>query len=301
LDSDVNPETRRTAYFEFGREDLNWDAGMMLNGAPIPPSPSDTKTPEPEVGPVRSGRLLYTYLAQSYSNSCLVYAFASPEVLEKLPHCAFVAHEDYLGGDMFSLDRMRAVAEDNMRRQASRPFDYSSNAYADASPPGGTPARRLDVYFGRINQSAWVYDPLYQSYLRYVDNADINAQGVVHPEIDRLTGRQLHFENVVVIMADIDVVSRTNLDIHLDAGNVGRAKLFRDGQVYSITWSTRGGEYEKETGLRKPIQFLNSDGTPASLKPGHTWVIIVTPYSLFEPKGDGVYFAKYGAPAGEAQ
>ena len=80
------------------------------------------------------------------------------------------------------------------------------------------------MYFGNINQSAWVYDPLYESYLRYVDTADPRAKGALHPEVDRLTGRQLHFENVIVIMADIEVVSRTNLDIHLDPGNDGPAQ-----------------------------------------------------------------------------
>ena len=116
-----------------------------------------------------------------------------------------------------------------------------------------------------------------------------------------LTGRQLHFENVIVVMADVDVVSRTNLDIHIDAGDTGPARLFRDGQVYNITWSNHSGAYEKKTGVRRPIRFLNADGSPAPLKPGHTWVIIVTPYSPFEVQGAAGYLIKYGPPAGEAQ
>ena len=52
------------------------------------------------------------------------------------------------------------------------------------------------------------------------------------------------------------------------AATRGPAKLFRDGRVYDITWSTRGGEYEKKTGVRRPIQFLNADGTPAPLEAG---------------------------------
>ena len=45
------------------------------------------------------------------------------------------------------------------------------------------------------------------------------AVGVLHADVDRLTGRQLHFENVIIVMVDTDVVTRTNLDIHLDGGN----------------------------------------------------------------------------------
>jgi hypothetical protein len=300
-DSDADRSDGMTDLFAVGAGTLDIDAGMHPNAASAPATQDATRLPEAEVGPVRSGRLLYAYLGRAYSNSCLIYAYASPEILGKLPHCAFVSHEDANGGEMISLERMRLVAEDNMRHTASRPFDYSSNLFSEVPPPGGFPASRLDVFFGNINQSGWVYDPLYESYLRYVDTADPAAKGALHPEIDRLTGRQLHFENVIVIMANIDVVSRSNLDIHLDPGNDGPAKLFRNGQQFSITWSTHGGEYENLTGLLKPIRFLNPDGSPAALKPGHTWVIIVTPFSLFEPQGGGAYLVKYGPPAGEAR
>jgi hypothetical protein len=120
-------------------------------------------------------------------------------------------------------------------------------------------------------------------------------------EIDRLTGRQLHFENVIVIMADTDVVSHTNLDIHLDEGDGGNAYLFRDGSVFPIKWSTKAGAYEKQTGFRRPIQFLNNDRSPAALKPGHTWVTIITPFSLVQPTQPGTYLVKYAPPEGEAQ
>jgi len=300
-DSDVDPVTGAMPIFTVGQSVLDWDGGMVLNRASGHAALDASTMPEAEVGPVRSGRLLYAYLADSYTNSCLIYAFASPEVLEKLPHCAFVAHEEANGGETISIGRMRAVAEDNMRHTASRPFNYSSNVYSEVPPPGGLPASQLNVFFGNINQSGWIYDPLYQAYLRFVDDADINARGVLHPDVDRLTGRQLHLENVIVVMADTEVISRSNLDIHLDAGNTGPARLFRNGQVFSITWSTRGDEYEKRTGVRKPIQFLNPDGSPTALKPGHTWVIIVTPFSRFEPQGAGAYLITYAAPAGEAR
>jgi hypothetical protein len=77
--------------------------------------------------------------------------------------------------------------------------------------------------------------------------------------------------------------------------------LFRDGRVYDISWSTRGGAYEKQTGLRRPIQFLNADGTPAVLRPGHTWVILVTPFSYYEAEAGGAFRIRYAPPEGEAQ
>jgi SdrD B-like protein/DUF3048 family protein len=298
-DSDADPSSGKTASVRADGDDLLLDAGLVPDDSnPAPASVSQTE-PKPQVGPVRSGRLLYAYIAGFFQDSCLIYAFASEEVLEKIPHCAFVAHEISGGGAMLEIERMKAVADDNMRRTADKPFNYYSNAFSDQPPAGGLPASQINVFFASLNQSGWTYDPLYRAWLRYVDTADKDQRGVLHPEIDRLTGRQLHFENVVVVMADTEVVSPTNLDIKLDQGEYGYAFLFRDGRMYPIRWSTRSGEYEKKSGFRRPIRFLNPDGSPALLKPGHTWILVVTPFSLVQEQTTGVYLVRYAAPAGE--
>lgn len=300
-DSDADPLNGKTQALRADQDNLSVDAGMVPNEAYAAPTPDPKHDPKPQVGPVRSGRLLYGYLANLFHDSCLVYAFASDEVLAKIPHCSFVAHEVSGGGMMLDIDRMKAIAEDNMRRTAEKPFNYTSNLFSDDAPAGGLPASQINVFFANLNQSGWTYDPLYQAWLRSVDDADKNHPGVLHLDVDRLTGRQLHFENVIVLMADEDVVSPTNLDIKLDQGEVGYAYLFRDGKMYPIRWSTRSGEYERKTGFQRPIKFINADGSPAALKPGHTWVIIVTPYSYFAEGQTGVYLVRYAAPEGEAR
>ena len=300
-DSDADPNTGRTGPINVDHDTLLWDAGFYGSETSDPANLNPTTGPKPEVGPVRSGRLLYAYIGGFFQDSCLLDAFASPEVLVKIPHCSFVTHEDSGGGSMLEIDRMKAIAEDNMRHTTSRPFNYTSNVFSDQVPTGGQPASQINVFFANLNQSGWVYDPLYQAYLRFTDSADKNNPGVLHADTDRLTGRQLYFENVIVLMADTDVVSPTNIDIHLDEGDSGYAYLFRDGQMFPIKWSTRAGDYEKQTGYRRPIQFLNMDGTPAELRPGHTWVTIVTPYSLFQEEQPGIYLVRYGAPNGEAR
>jgi hypothetical protein len=300
-DSDANPATGQTPLVQIAEDNLLEDAGMIPSANYVAPTPDPKTAPKPQIGPVRSGRLLYAYIGNFFQNSCLIYAFASSEVLPLIPHCAFVTHEVSGGGNMLDLDRFKAIAEDNQRKTASRPFNYTRNVYSDTVPSGGRPAPQINVFFASLNQSGWFYDPLYGAYLRYVDMADKNAPGVLHADVDRLTGRQIHFENVVVVMADTDVVSPTNIDIHLDEGNTGNAYLFRDGQVFPIKWSTRAGTYEKQTGFRRPIQFVNNDASPASLKPGHTWVIIVTPFSTVKEQTVGVYLVGYAAPEGEAR
>jgi hypothetical protein len=300
-DSDADPASGQTSLIHVTGDDLAWDAGLLAAGGSPTTSATAQALPEAVVGPVRSGRLLYAYIAGFFQDSCLIYAFASPEVLAKLPKCAFVTHDVEGGGNMLALDRFKAIALQNQKFTAPKQFNYASNVYSDAPPSGGVPAAQLNVFYASLNQSGWTYDPLYQAWLRSVDTADRQARGVLHLDVDRLNGRQLHFENVIVLMADTDVVSPTNLDIHLDEGDSGYAFLFRDGQMYRIKWSTVAGSYEKQTGFRRPIHFVNMDGSPAPLKPGHTWVIIVTPFSSFDQTTPGVYLVRYAAADGEAR
>ena len=208
-----------------------------------------------------------------------------------------VTHEDAGGGSMMSLERMKAIAEDNMRHTRGG-FNYAGNLFTEEAPKGGALAKQINVYAALLNQSGWTYDPLYSSWLRFVDNADNATVGQLHAEVDRLTGRQLHFENFIIIFAEVDVISPTNLDIHLEQGDGGPAILFRDGMKYDIRWSTKAGEYEKNTGERRPMQFLNLDGSPAQLKPGSSWIYVASPYSIVSDEGSGTWKLRYYAPAG---
>jgi hypothetical protein len=49
------------------------------------------------------------------------------------------------------------------------------------------------------------------------------------------------------------------------------------------------------------MQFRNVDGTPAALKPGHTWVIIFTRQSFLEEQSSGIWRARFIAPEGAKQ
>jgi hypothetical protein len=207
-----------------------------------------------------------------------------------------VFHELTGGGYMMDLSEMRSVAKDNQKAKGTD-FDYASNLYADQPPAGGQPASELHVYFAYQNQSGWTYDPLYQAYLRYVDTSEYDQAGILHPDVDRLTGRQLHFENIIVLAARHEVVSPTNLDIHLGAGKSGPAWLFRDGQMFKIAWNTGSGD-EKDSAQPRPIQFTNRDGTVVPLKPGHTWIIVVTPDSKLEEQSPGQWLLNFTQPPG---
>ncbi len=296
-DSDADTSTGRTGSVSIlDADDLSLDAGLIP--PPNLPAPEPASVPRAWVGPVRSGRLVYADIAAFYEKSCLIFAFASPEVLEHLPQCALVYHIIEGGGYMLERDEMISIAEGHAREQGSG-FNYISNLYSETPPEAPSlPALQIKVFFAWQHQSGWAYDPLYQSWHRYVDDSTKENAGVLHAEVDRLTGRQLHFENVILLFTTHDVVSPTNLDIHLEANLTGRAILFRDGQKYDIFWSTLLDEDEKSSGRRHPIQFLDQDGYPIALRPGHTWVTVVTPDTTVTETSPGLWQVRFVQPPG---
>jgi hypothetical protein len=291
-DSDVDQATGWTEALNVTSSLLNVDAGLIPHELPPPTS----RLALAQVGPVRSGRLVYADIADFMPDSCLIYAFASSEVLVHLPKCYFVNHGIQGGGYMLDISKLTELVQ---TRELHGEIDYTSNVYSAEPPEGGVPASRLDEYIAWLNQSAWVYDPLYESWWRYVDTSEAQTAGKLHPEIDRLTKRQLHFENVIVLYTDHDVVSPTNLDIHLEQNRIGKALLFRDGRQYTIRWSTHKTEQEKQTDRRKPIRFLY-DYTESliPLKPGHTWVIVVTPWTAVTEQKPGEWLLQFSQPPG---
>jgi hypothetical protein len=293
IDSDAHPGSGRVRVDMEG-DDLSVDAGMTsaVGGAATPTA--ELSPPLAQVGPIRSGRLIYRHIARYFQDSCLVYASASPEVLERLPKCAVVFHQILGGGFMLDLSELWSVANENKRRARSE-FDYSGNLFAELPAPFGMPATALRVYIAYQNQSGWFYDPLTGSYVRYVDTSEPDNAGVLYPETDRLTGRQLQVQNLIVLFAKHEVISPTNLDIRLDPGRTGKAMLFRDGMKLDIDWRT---SRDAEGDPRGPIQFLQKNGELAPLKPGHTWVIVVTPETTVEADGEGQWQLTFFQPPG---
>jgi hypothetical protein len=290
-DSDADPASGRSEAVDVNSSLLHVDAGLILNSHPFPVS----ELPPAKVGPIRSGRLVYADIAAFFPDSCLIYAFASAEVLVELPQCFFVHHDIQGGGYMLEIEQLKRLAEE---RKGGK-INYASNVFEPIPPEGGAAASRLHVFVAYLNQSAWVYDALSESYWRYVDNADMETAGYVHPEVDRLNNRQLQFENVIVLFTEHDVVSPTNLDIHLEANRSGRALLFRDGRMYEINWSTHVSDEELQSGRYKPIRFVSRDGsTLFPLKPGRTWILVVTPYTSVNERSADEWLLRFVQPAG---
>jgi hypothetical protein len=299
-DSDVDQASGRMEPIDVSNSALLfWDAGLVTSSAITPTPDTSVKLPAAEVGPIRSGRIFYRYMGAMYQDSCLIYASADPVVLAQIPGCATVAHTIKGGGAMLPLERMARISEQN--KKANPNFNYASNLFSDEPPPGGESVTELREYWALLNQSKWTYDAASESWWRYIDESDPETAGELHPNVDRLNGRQLQFENIILMFAEHVVITPTIVDINVAPGNQGSAYLFRNGKMYKIKWSTVATEYQQKTGRGQPMRFINLDGTPAALKPGQTWVIMYSLQSYLEDLKSGIFRARFIAPAGAKQ
>ncbi len=290
-DSDADQATGRTEAVRVEADARLWDAGLIPL---IEPDPANL--PPAQIGPIRSGRLIHIHLQNFLQNSCLVYAGATDEIEQSLPACAMEFKRGAgPGGSMLDISRFVAISEQNAANRGSN-FNYASNLFSEQVPSGGKPAAQVHAFFSVLNQSKWVYDPAYQGWLRYVDNT--SEQTEFHVDTDRLTGRQIYIDNLIVLFVEHEVLAPRIIDMYLQQGEQGPGFAFRDGQMFPINWSTRSGDYEKETGLRRPISFQDKDGNPFALRPGRSWILIATPYSAYSETEPGHWKFRIYAPPG---
>jgi len=300
-DSDADATTGETRIFETETSASFWDAGLILSEEPIAAPSALTGTPqnwfipsEAYVGPIRSGRLTYNQIGKMFPNSCLVYASAAWDIGERLDACEIIFGVDKTtpNSALLTVRHMRELAEKNLN--PAQPVNYSGNLFSDAVPPNGQPASAIHVYYHAYTQSGWRYDPISQTYLRYTDRAD--GKGELIPATDRLTGRQLAFENIIVLFAEHNRFRHNQLEIDLSASQKGFAHLFRDGRMFKVQWSTLNREWEKRTGLVRPLYFVDERNNPIPLHPGQTWIHLVTPYSSVLNQGGDNWLVQFVQP-----
>jgi hypothetical protein len=244
------------------------------------------------IGPIRSGRLPYQSLRSLY-NGFLVMASASREVQAQMPATNIYGSDTQdINSALIDVSKLQAIAQANA---AKKPANLTGNLFSLAAPAGGKDAPGLWVFYSFLNQVLWEYDPASQAYLRSQDQAD--GSGKFYPSADRLTGEQLGFENVIVLFAQHNVQNSARTLIDLDLFfTQNKAYLFRDGKVYPIYWTTVNGDYERKTGLLRPIRFVDGKGNPAALKPGKTWVEIVDLSATLVEKEPGFWKARFYSP-----
>ena len=160
------------------------------------------------------------------------------------------------------------------------PADPNNLKYTfdENAPEGGQFAETLFVRYASTNEILWRYDEAAGKYLR-VQNSVEEPETLI-ADVDASNGEQIGVENLIILMAHHDWVPDfpQNLgffDVDLNYVSSDPALIFRDGKLYTASWSTISEQFEQESGRMRPIRLLDEDGNNFRLKPGRTWVHVV--------------------------
>jgi hypothetical protein len=245
-----------------------------------------------QVGPIRSGRLVDAQLANLFQG-ILVYGNADDRVdeilAEKLGERAvptkFGVCPPICGTETHSIAGVfvdAGLLSSNMR--GSDPEDYqpdlSGFVFNQEPPDGGAQADFLAVQYAEINRGEWHYEPDSGAYLRWIEETDENDELYMAPLVDRNTGSQLSFSNVIILSTFYVEFNRTLHNIDLTNNTTGQqALIFRDGNLYQGLW--------RSVDPNKPFQLLDPFGKPFPLKPGKTWIVLAGISSMFRQPEPG--------------
>lgn len=239
----------------------------------------------PEVGPVRSARLIDAQLGNLYNT---IFAFASADsrvyqrvlnalgdraVSEAPSTCPAVCRTG--DGDVNSVlakpDELTNYADRERGIAPVRPV-LDGMVFNPAMPEGGSAGDKITVKYSFSTISEWQYDPGRNLYLRYIDEVNDAGEVNIVPLVDSLTDKQLTASNVVVMFVETIELSPSLHDFNLAYNSAGqRALLFRDGKMYDLKW--------KPQGPNMPIQFFDANGELFAFQPGNTWFHVVGIYS----------------------
>ena len=266
----------------------------------------------PQVGSIRSARLIDIVLAESYK-AMLVTSGSSEGTLKRLSLASFydrviaeatgynecppLCREE--GADLSS-DKLFASTGDlwqvTQNLGINTRQDLHGMAFFPTPPAGGAPGTTIHLDFQTDNNVVeWRYDPATMRYARWVDTLNV---GELAPHADLLNGAQLTAANVVVLY-----VNHVPTDIVEDFENGGHcgyetqlwgsgpARLFRDGLAYDLTWV--------RFNVNDVIGFVGADNKIFPFQPGNTWFEIL---NLNSPTdfADGVFTARFKGPSQSA-
>ena len=216
----------------------------------------------PLVGPIRSARYYFTYIAKAY-NTPFAHAGGSSRALNlmvelKIPDL----DEIYNASQAFWRDNSR-YAPHNLYTSTDRMVAEAKRRGLNMSPlpksnegdmPEGSAASGISLTYSQYYKVTWQWQD--GKYLRSVN-------GKLHTMKD---GAKLTTDNIVIISTPHrDVVTdvlRTDIDI---IGN-GSAQFLRDGQLYVGTW--------EKASASDHFEFM-VEGQPFKFKEGVTWIQVV--------------------------
>ncbi len=233
-----------------------------------------------QIGPVRSARLVDRHLVGMYQGVLgSVYAWEGTwtkildylgwtRVISEGPNtCPAMCRDEALNKVKPEISVFANSAEMSKyyaaRQNATNTRqNLDGMAFHTLPPAGGVEAVELTHQFGKNNLAQWKYDPDTRKYRRFIDNLKADETVEMIPLVDRVTDEQLQFSNVIVLFSHIETLHHDDTLHEFQILNTtGRALVFRDGQMYDVTY---------KSAYATPFQFLDKDGNPFELQPGNT-------------------------------
>lgn len=149
------------------------------------------------------------------------------------------------------------------------------------TPEGGAPGESVTTRYSPSFYNRWEYDAEIGRYLRYEDQYDDPAGNAEEYELltDRLTEQPIMADNVIILLTEYSPYSREPEMWEIKLSGCGKAYLFRDGQVYAVSWARA-----VESDL---IAVTYPDGSRFPLRPGNTWYQMVGAASTITDDGSG--------------
>jgi hypothetical protein len=247
----------------------------------------------PEAGPVRSARMIDAQLGDLY-NALLAFSSADPFVFDHVTEALgiFAINEALAtcpalcrtgSGDVNSVraypELLTDFAEEERDITPERP-DLTGTSFDPVAPEGGASGLGVIIQYSSSTFSEWRFNDASNLFERYIEEVDAAGTVTMIPLLDELTDEQLTAANVLVLFVDTIEIKPTLHDFVLTENRTGRrGLLFRDGQVYEITWASQG------PGL--PLQFFGPDGELIPLHPGNSWIHFVGLSSSAEETAPG--------------
>ncbi len=222
------------------------------------------------IGPVRSTRHYFVYLANEYRTP-LAHIGASPQGFDALSVTGLGDVDEARGDSGFYRDPNRQAPHNafvstsstrEVLRQRGGPIKATLGPLRfGVYLPGTEPATTIKIpYPGPEGYSVeYDYDAGQKIYKRIMDN---------QPHKDGATGVQYTATSIVVEFADVQPIPND------DAGRVdvalvgsGRGILIAEGSQVPLQWS--------RASVREATQFNRADGAPFALPDGKVWIQIV--------------------------
>jgi hypothetical protein len=255
-----------------------------------------------KVGPVRSARLADVQLASMYQT---IFAFASADtrvrnnLISQLDGLAVTARDstcpalcdtgEHTVNSVFAniakFDDYAKLKRINNYRQIVTGMVFDSVLPENANTAGDS----VLIRYNDLNLSEWRYDPAQRKYLRWTET-DIPENPVkLVPLNDQLTGKQLAFDNVVLLYARYNEYNPTLHNIELWANREARrAVFFREGRVVTGYWHSQAND--------RPMVFFDDANRAIALKPGNTWFVIIGLDSTVDQSEPGQWKVQFAIP-----